>query len=246
MSVTMRSESVQRLRATFGVDGPLRYISVLDMGRLWERLLRRAGVPLAYTQGFNPHPRLQFASALPVGYSSECELLDLWLAERMEPAEFAALASDQAPLGLTVLQVEEVPLKVPAPQALVRAAHYQVRLWAEAPREDVERALGQLLARPSIPRQRQKKGHLADYDLRPLIQEIRYLSSEGGCHELYMILRAGAEGSGRPEEVVDALGLPGTQYTIHRVRLIWGDQVDKFRFTTQSMRSETRPEEVRS
>ncbi len=220
--MTMLGEGVQRLRVTFGVDGPLRYISVLDMGRLWERLLRRAGVPLAYTQGFNPHPRLQFASALPVGYSSECELLDLWLAERMESAEFAARASDQAPQGLTILQVEEVPLRAPAPQALVHAAHYRVRLWTEAPRAEVERALGQLLAQPSIVRQRQKKGHLADYDLRPLIQEIRYVSSAGGCHELYMILRAGAEGSGRPEEVLNALGLQGTQYTIRRVRLIWG------------------------
>jgi len=220
--VTMRSESVQRLRVTFGVDGPLCYISVLDMGRLWERLLRRAGVPLAYTQGFNPHPRLQFASALPVGYSSECELLDLWLAERMEPAEFAARASDQAPQGLTILQIVEVLLRAPAPQALVLAAHYQVRLWAEAPRVEVERALGQLLAQPSLVRQRQKKGHLADYDLRPLIQEIRYNSSKEDCHELHMILRAGAEGSGRPEEILDALGLQGMQYTIRRVRLIWG------------------------
>jgi len=218
----MRSASVQRLRVIFGVDGSLRYISVLDMGRLWERLLRRAGVPLAYTQGFSPHPRLQFASALPVGYSSECELLDLWLAERMEPAEFASRAGDQAPQGLTILQVEEVPLKAPAPQALVHTAHYRVRLWTEAPRAEVERALGRLLAQPSLVRQRQKKGHQADYDLRPLIQEIRYLFLEGDCHELYMILRAGAEGSGRPEEVLNALGLQGTQYTIRRIRLIWG------------------------
>jgi len=222
MSVTMRSASVQRLRVIFGVDGSLRYISVLDMGRLWERLLRRAGVPLAYTQGFSPHPRLQFASALPVGYSSECELLDLWLAERMEPAEFASRAGDQAPQGLTILQVEEVPLKAPAPQALVHTAHYRVRPWTEAPRAEVERALGRLLAQPSLVRQRQKKGHQADYDLRPLIQEIRYLFLEGDCHELYMILRAGAEGSGRPEEVLNALGLQGTQYTIRRIRLIWG------------------------
>lgn len=219
----MRTEGVQRLRVTFGVDGPLRYISVLDMGRLWERLLRRARIPLAYTRGFSPHPRLQFASPLPVGYSSECELLDLWLAERMEPARFTALAGGQAPQGLTILRVEEVPLGAPAPQALMRAAHYRLRFWAEASGEEVKQALEQLLAQPSLVRQRQKKGHLADYDLRPLIQEARYLASEGGYHELYMILRAGAEGSGRPEEVLEALGLAGVCYdTIHRVRLIWG------------------------
>jgi len=219
----MRTEIVQRLRVTFGVDGPLRYISVLDMGRLWERLLRRARIPLAYTQGFNPHPRLQFASPLPVGYSSECELLDLWLAERMEPMQFAAMARDQAPRGLTILQVEEVFLGAPAPQALMHAAHYRVRFWAEISGEDVERALDRLLKQPSLVRQRQKKGHLADYDLRPLIQEARYLSSEGGYHELYMILRTGAEGAGRPEEVLEALDLPAIgNYTIHRVRLVWG------------------------
>jgi radical SAM-linked protein len=218
----VRTEVAQRLRVTYGVDGPLRYASVLDMGRLWERLLHRARAPLAYSAGFNPHPRLQFAAALPVGYSSSCELLDLFLAAPVAPFEFARAIVRQAPAGLTLLGVEEVLLKASAPQALMRAAHYRVRFATPATRAEVESALAGLLAQGSIVRSREKKGRQADYDLRPLIEEVRYVAADGGWHELAMFLRSGAGGSGRPEEVLAALGLPIEHYAIHRERLIWG------------------------
>jgi radical SAM-linked protein len=77
----MRTGVEQRLRIIYGIEGALSYASVLDIGRLWERLLHRSGMPLAYTQGFNPHPRMQFAAALAVGYTSSYEVLDLLLSE---------------------------------------------------------------------------------------------------------------------------------------------------------------------
>jgi radical SAM-linked protein len=217
----MYTEIVQRLRITYSVEGALCYASVLDMGRLWERLLRRARVPLAYSQGFNPHPHLQFAAALPVGYSSACEMLDIFLGAEMPPLDLARAVTPQAPQGLRVLQVEVVPLKAEAPQAHMRLAHYTVHLYTTRPRADVQAALDALLARPAIPRQRIKKGRLAEYDLRPLIGDVRYVSTGLRDHELCMELQTGPNGAGRPEEIIAELGLDVADYTIHRTRLIW-------------------------
>jgi len=216
----MRTLVVQRLRVRYGTEGPLCYASHLDMLGVWERLLCRARVPVAYTQGYNPHQRLQFAAALPVGYSSECELLDVLLARRMAPLEFAKAVGRQTPAGLTIACVQEVLVKARALQATMREAHYRVRIWARETRPEVEAALADLLDRDRIVRRRIKKGRTTDYDLRPLVHDLRYESSQAGCHELYMALACGPEGSGRPEEVIDEMGLAISDRTIHRCRLI--------------------------
>ncbi len=219
----MHTTVVQRLRVTFGVSGPLIYTSVLDMGRLWERLLRRARIPVAYTQGFNPHPRLQFASALPVGYSSECELVDILLGETMSREAFRQAIEQQTPPGLTISQVEEVPIKAASPQASMRLAHYRVRIWSPATRAEVKAALAQLLEQKQIIRQRIRKDQLKEYDLRSLIQSLEYQAQEQDSHELSMLLACGPQGAGRPEEIIEELQIPVSRYTIHRSQLVWED-----------------------
>jgi len=223
----MRTDTVQRLRVGFGIDGPLRYTSVLDMGRLWERLLHRANIPITYTQGYNPHPKLQFAAALPVGYSSACEFVDVLLAERVAPGEFLARSRAQQPIGLDIHRVEQVPLKAPALQSKIRAAEYKVQLWLQGDPADIQQALHDFLGRESIMRQRTKKGRKVDYDLRPLVRDLRYQGCIGAYHELNMLLRCGSRGSGRPEEIIDELGLSVERYAIRRTKLIWDAREEK-------------------
>ena len=81
----MEANYVQRLRMTFSKGGAARYTSHLDLARALERALNRAQIPVAYTQGFNRRPRMQMATALPLGYTSEYELADILLLEAMEP-----------------------------------------------------------------------------------------------------------------------------------------------------------------
>ena len=217
-----RTEVVGRVRLTYAVAGPLSYVSVLDMGRLWERILRRAGVPLAYTQGYHPHPRIYFAAPLPVGYTSECELIDVLLSEPMSPGDLLRALTRQVPAGLTTMAAEEVAIKAPKPQSRMEAAHYVVEIETTAGTDAVRAALAALLARDTIMAQRHRRGKIVDYDMRRLIHDLVHVAHEGNRHRIAMNLRCGSHGSGRPERIVPELALGKAELiSIHRTRLIW-------------------------
>ncbi len=218
--------AVQRLRVGYCVSNPLQYVSVLDMGRLWERLLRRAGLPLAYTQGFHPHPRLQFATPLPVGYWGEDEWLDIYLCEALEEELAFGRLAEQCPQGLRIQRVQTVPLDAPNLQARMREAEYRVLVWSTAPPAALQQAVAAFLDREQAPRTRLRKGRPQQYDLRPLILALAYVGAQahpedGWVHTLQMRARCGSQGSGRPEEVLEELGLEMAHYRIYRTRLIW-------------------------
>ena len=209
----------QRLRLRFAKGEPLKYISHLDLARTWERVFRRAGLPVAHSQGFNPRPRLQIAAALPVGVTGRAEYLDLWLTEALAPGELEARLRPCLPPGLEVLDVTETKLRAPALQAQMRAAEYRVEVWNQEPIEAVHSRVQALLDAPSILRQRQHKGKLQTYDLRPLIQLVTVEPGPSGGHALLMRLQASPAGAGRPDEVLKALGLSLGLHSIERTNL---------------------------
>lgn len=219
----MRTIVVQRLRLIYGIAGALSYASVLDIGRVWERLLHRARLPLTYTQGFNPHPRLQFAAALAVGYTSNYEVLDLLLSELVDPEEALGKLRDQCPAGLTILRIEQVPLDAPSPQATLRQISYRLEIQSGASAAEIQRSIAVLLAQASFVYQRQRKGQIRSFDLRPLVLDIRYIGEQAGRHIVVLDLLFKAEGSIRPEEVISALTLPFERLAIHRTALFWGE-----------------------
>ncbi len=210
---------MQRLRLRFSKGEPLKYISHLDLARTWERALRRAGLPVAYSQGFNPRSRLQLAAALPVGVTGRAELLDVWLIETMAPVDLKARLEPCLPPGLAVLAVEEVDLRAPALQAQMRAAEYRVEVRSQEPTEAIASRVRALLDTPSILRQRQHKGKLQTYDLRPLVQAVTVEAGRKGVQVLTMRLQASPGGAGRPDEVLKALGLALGQHRIERTNL---------------------------
>jgi hypothetical protein len=132
--------AVQRLRVRFTKEEPLRFLGHLDVVRLWERACRRARLPLAYTLGFTPHPRLQFASPLALGATGAAEVLDLYLTAPHAPDDCRARIGARLPPGCRVVEVQEVPLLAPAAAALLRWAEYEVRAVsaAAAPPPDVD------------------------------------------------------------------------------------------------------------
>jgi len=209
-----------RLRLHFAKGERLKYIAHLDLARTWERAFRRAGLPVVYSQGFNPRPRFQIAAALPVGVTGSAELLDVWLGERQDPEQVLARLREVLPAGLEVLGIEEVDLRAPSLQSQMRAADYVVNLESSEPVTAIQARIRELLAAPVLLRQRQHKGKLQSYDLRPLIQDLAVEQGAGaGQVTLRMHLQASPHGAGRPDQVLEALGLALAAHTIERTRL---------------------------
>ena len=223
----MQANYVQRLRLTFSKTGPTRYISHLDLARTLERALNRARIPVSYTQGFNRRPRLQIAAALPLGYTSECELADIWLEEQMEPQQVhRQLAAKMAP-GVTVHQVEEVPLSEPALPALTAGAIYVVTILDPVNMAALRRRIDDLLAADSLVRERGHGRKRKAYDLRPLIYELEVAQTADGAAQLHMRLALMPSETGRPDEVLLALGLDPLSARIHRSKIaLAGERVE--------------------
>jgi radical SAM-linked protein len=212
-----------RLRITFSKSGALRYTGHLDLHSIWERTVRRAGLPLAYTQGFHPGPKIQLASALPLGFIGKAEIVDLWIdaPENGLDRPFKEILQPAAPPGLVISSVEIVDEHNPALQTQVISADYEVTLLEPVDRIALADGISALLSVGSLIRERRGK----TYDLRPLVESLslasaHLLSGEGEGVRVLMTLAAREGATGRPEEVLDALGIPSEIARVERTRLI--------------------------
>jgi len=200
-------QPVQKIRFEFQKVGELRYLSHLELMRALQRALRRAGVPLAYTQGFNPQPKVSVAQALAVGVEGLRELGEVELTSRVEPADVQARWNAQLPPELKILRTWEAPLHGPSLSAGVRGAAYQVRLLPNGWDPTTLAALGnagacaEFLAQGPIPVEVSKKGQTVVLDARPFVQEFT-ATSEDGCPQWDLTLRAGLGGSVKPQAVL--------------------------------------------
>lgn len=209
---------IQRFRIHYAKTQPLRYVSSLDLQKVWERYLRRADLPLAYSHGFTPQPRLQQAQPLPLGYLGANEIIDVWLeAESDLSAEEvqAHLRATPQP-GIEILSVTEISLEAPALVSQIVSADYEVWFLDPLDLDELGHRVAQLLNAPSIQRERRGKA----YDLRPLI-EFMEIRTDTTANRLGLFMRlATREGAtGRPEEVVAALGYDPFAVRIIRTRL---------------------------
>ncbi len=211
---------MQRLRIKLSRGEEIKFISHLDIMRLWERALCRAQIALAYSEGFSPHPRISLAAPLAVGVTSEAELMDAFVNKMVSPHWFTAAAGRQLPSGIEILGVYQVALSIPSLQSQVRYAEYKVAVQTEKGPKDVESAVSALLSVEHLPWHHQRDTGRRNYDLRALIDDLWLLN----CHEQYctigMRLRCDSGGSGRPEQVASALGFTHYPQSIHRTKLI--------------------------
>jgi radical SAM-linked protein len=212
----MQANYKQRLRMRFSKDGPARFISHLDLSRTLERALNRAQIPIAFTQGFNPQPRMQFADALPLGLTSECEIVDFWLKVKIEPEETLIALKAKMASGIGVISIEEVEISDPPLQTITKLAEYRVTLSDEFSAEMIEGRVDALLEAPTIPRERRNK----QYDLRPLILELNVISHTRDRVELGMVMPQEPGRTGRPDEVLKALNIDPLAARIHRTNLM--------------------------
>ena len=211
---------MQRLRIRFRRGEEIKFISHLDTMRLWQRALNRASIPLAYTEGFNPHPRLSLAAPLQVGVTSEVELMDIFCTKWVSPHLFTSSLNSQLPDGIEIRQVHPIALTLPSLQSQVRFAEYKVEVETEDDQPAVEKRLGALMAKESLPWHHHRDTSVRSYDLRALIDDLWLIDHNKRYCTLGMRLRCDSGGSGRPEQVTTALDFKQYPRSIHRTKLI--------------------------
>jgi radical SAM-linked protein len=205
-----------RYRIKFAKTEAMRYTGHLDLHRSIERSFRRAQLPLAYSQGFNPRPRIHLASALPLGFTSQGEIADVWLDENLSTADVQQALEAALPPGIIIINIKQVDLRGASLQTILQSADFTVIFLEPFP--ELEIRLNELLSAEEILRERRGKS----YDLRPLIEDSNILPDDkDGCRQLYVRLSAREGATGRPEEVIAALGYSPQLARIQREDLLF-------------------------
>jgi radical SAM-linked protein len=155
---------------------------------------------------------------LPVGTTGEAELMDVVLAEPVEPEEFVRRVRPQLPPGVAISHAREAPANQVSIQSQLRAAEYRVTLTADTDVEQVRAAVAAFLAKDSVPWEHKREKEIKRYDLRPLVEWLHVETGEGLVY-LVMRLRADPGATGRPDQVAAALGFPSPP-SVHRTALI--------------------------
>ncbi|HLZ72059.1 MAG TPA: TIGR03936 family radical SAM-associated protein [Dehalococcoidia bacterium] len=213
------SAKVQRLRLSYARGHELQYVSHLDMLRFWERTLRRAHAPVAYSEGFTPHPQINLGPPLAVGQTGRAELIDVFLAEAWTPERFRDALAPQLPPGLSLARVAEAPLEEPSLQSQLRAAEYELQLQPGADLGAIEQRIAAFLAAETFPWEHVREKETRRYDLRPLVLDLR-LERRADGPVLTARLRAEEGATARPDQLAAALGIAAALRHIERAALI--------------------------
>jgi len=192
----------QRLRLWFGVEGDKRFLSHHDMMRLWERALRRAGLPLRLSQGYNPRPKMSLPEPRSVGIASEAEILEFELADWVNPDAVLERLRAQMPSGLAIRSLDLVR---PTDKAHPHTVVYVVQL--ESPPSDLVDRARRVLDRREAPVVRPRPKGDKHLDARPFIRNIE----TGDGLQIRMTLATGPGGTVRPDEVLHLMGFDRDQ-----------------------------------
>jgi radical SAM-linked protein len=211
---------MQRLRIKFSRGPEIKFITHLDIVRLWQRAFNRAGIQIAYSSGFTPHPRIALAAPLPLGVTSQAELMDIFVVRGVAPHFFVSAVNQQLPTGMRVDKVHPLAFDVPSLQSQIFQAEYEVGLEIDKGPSDISSALAKMLAQEHFPWQHMRDTGPHQYDLRALIDDLWIISWQPPLGSMGMRLTCGNQGSGRPEQVAAALGFSQRPESIHRTELI--------------------------
>lgn len=209
-SSPVRSPTVpcQKMRFRFAIQGPLRFLSHLETMRVFTRALRRAGVPVHYSQGFHPQPMLAFATALPVGVESAGEYADVGLYAPLEPEEFHTRLNAVLPQHIRILEARQVPVKAPALMSERLAAQYTVDVPQQLlPSGDtcLRERVQALLARGDVLVQRWHKKGPRQVNIRPGIATVDVMPTAGNTVTVSMLLHEEEDAKAKPHEVMQVL-----------------------------------------
>ncbi|OQY46157.1 MAG: hypothetical protein B6242_08550 [Anaerolineaceae bacterium 4572_78] len=226
----MKAKTKYRYRLTFRKGNKVKYVGHLSVITVWTRAFRRAGVPLAYSQGFNPQARLQFAASLPLGYIGSAELIDVFLKEAVDEADMLHHVNDTLPTGFKLHAIEMIAPNSPSTQNELRQANYNVTVETATSSAQIEDKIKDILLADKIMQIRTRRKKEETYNLRPLLHDLSLVHAKDQAKAkpfapqdvtLHMQLSVGQHGNLRPESVLKALDLDMNWYEIERMKLIF-------------------------
>ncbi len=199
-----------------------RFLSHLDLMHTWERVIRRSQLPLAYSQGFNPHPKINFASACAVGTTSDGEYMDMELTQELPVEQVEEMLQAVMPPAFRVSAMKVVSVKAPSLMSIIQRARYvlQLELVEEVSQEQLDAAVENFWQQEEIVIYRYKKNSKdkKPVNIRPGVYELE-LTAEGKNALLHIQVQSGNEGNIRPEEVAYGLMATGMPMVQHVVRI---------------------------
>jgi radical SAM family uncharacterized protein/radical SAM-linked protein len=219
-------KTVRRIRCLFSKVGDTRFLGHLETMRAFERAARRGGVPLAFTGGFHPKPKITFALSLPMGVEGQGEMVDFELGGSVSPQRFAEVMNRSLPAGLRVDRAWKAPLEGQALNSRVAGLTYTAALPGSV--TDLEERVSAVLAAGSVSIERERKGKKRTLELKDYLQE---METEGDSTLSFGLRFKGEQGSVRPQEVLEAVlgeAMPPVQeVTITRTALQLRIEKDK-------------------
>ena len=209
---------VQRLRLRYAVTDACQ-LNHRELLADWERAAREAGIAVAYSEGKRPAPQISVGALLPQGVTSDDEVMDIFLSERINPPVAFDALRERVPLGISLQSVDEIGASSASLQSQIRWAEYRVEVpTGETSAEYLQQAIDELLESDTWPAEYRREKKVREYDLRPLVIDVRLEGERDGCFVLRLALVAEQGRSARADQVVLALGLPEAR-RIHRLAL---------------------------
>jgi radical SAM-linked protein len=218
--------AVQKLRLQHAKRGRLRFTSHRDFQRAFERALRRAQIPMAYSSGFNPRPKVSYANAAPTGVASEAEYVEIGVIQECIPEKVLTKLNEVLPPGLDILDV--VVANTPDFVATLEASHWQIE-FTDMPSAVLEKAITEFLAQEEVLVERVTKSGLRTFDTRQPVLRATIVEVENAvipdksaidpnCAILSLVVRHGTP-TVRPDDVLSALSKVASLTPTHPPRM---------------------------
>lgn len=189
-----------KVRIRFAKTGALVYIGHLDVMRYFQKMFRRAGIPIAYSEGFSPHQILSFSHPLPLGMESEGEYADIELTESISSEEAIERLKAQSVPEIEILSFKELPQNAENAMASVKAAKYIVSFGDKSPFLNLSNTVDNILKHDKLPVIKVTKKGSKEVDIRPLI----YVCEAVEDNKLILLVSSGSTDNLKPELVINA------------------------------------------
>lgn len=204
-----------RIRVKYSKSGNLRFLGHIDTQNLFERALRRTELPIRHTQGFNKRIRINLASALPLGFISEAEILDIWLDQPVDNDAIREKLNEALPDDIKVLEVQEVDNALPSLQASLVSSDYLISIPADPGLETFKNRFQALLTGEKIEIIKRKK----TIDLKPMILDYSFQSESPDGDQFFIRLSSSPNANARPDDLLQLLEIDPADCLVKRTKL---------------------------